>query len=64
VNKYAEQSALAQAQRRRRRMCDDKARFTSEQEAQQRGQRHYRCPYCQEWHRSGALASLVARVSR
>ncbi len=45
-------------------MCEDKAAFASEQEAQQKGQRHYRCPFCEKWHRSGALASLIAQVSR
>lgn len=64
TNKYATQAKEAREERLRKRMCTDKARFSSEAHAQQPGQRHYRCPFCQGWHRSGAFASLVAKVHR
>lgn len=64
MNKYEQQSREAQARRRAERMCTSKRRYDSEAAAYQKGQRSYHCPHCKGWHRSGALASLVAKVRK
>lgn len=64
MNKYAAQSRAAQRERKRDRMCTFKMRFATEAEARQKGQRHYHCPHCGGWHRSGSLATLAAKVAR
>jgi hypothetical protein len=37
-------------------------KFPTKEAAFQKGQESYRCGYCQQWHRSGALGKLVALV--
>lgn len=62
MNKYASFSKQSQAERRRWRTCERKKAFNSPEEAAQKGQNVYQCPYCHKWHRSGAFAQLVAIV--
>jgi hypothetical protein len=64
VNKYAAEAAAAQAERKRKKMCEYKKPYQTEFEATKPGQRCYRCPYCHYWHRSGSLARLKAKVER
>lgn len=59
MNKYKEAARKAQKSRRLARMCTGKKRYDSETAAQQKGQRHYHCPHCHGWHRSGQFAELV-----
>jgi hypothetical protein len=64
MNKYADFSRQCQKIRRAERMCYNKARFDTQETALQRGQKIYSCPICMGWHRSGAFATLAARLSR
>ena len=59
MNKYKDQSRKAQKARKLEAMCTSKRRYETEQEAYQKGQRSYLCPYCRGWHRSGAFAELL-----
>lgn len=59
ANKYAKESAEAQALRRKERTCDNKRAFDTYQEAFQKNQKIYQCPYCNKWHRSGSFMKLV-----
>lgn len=61
-NKYKRQARAARRDWQRWRMCDRKRRYDTEAEAQQKGQRTYRCPICKKWHRSGQEAELLATV--
>ncbi len=54
ANKYHKLAREARIERRERKMCIDKTPFDSPKEAQQKGQRSYKCPICKKWHRSGA----------
>jgi hypothetical protein len=44
--------------------CARKRAFETPEAAFQKGQSAYQCNYCGKWHRSGALAKLVAAVSK
>lgn len=47
---------------RRFKKCERKRAYPTKEAAYQKGQESYLCGYCNKWHRSGALASLVAIV--
>jgi len=47
---------------RRFNKCERKKAFPTREAAFQKGQEVYRCGYCNQWHRSGALATLLAKV--
>lgn len=64
VNKYEAESRAAQAERRRKKMCEYKKAYETELAATSPTQRHYRCPYCHFWHRSAALYKLTKKVER
>jgi hypothetical protein len=49
---------------RRWKMCERKRKYATREEAFQKGQEVYQCKHCGYWHRSGSLASLVAKVSK
>lgn len=60
MNKYKAAARQSQKHRRLVKMCLGKTRYETEAEAIQKGQRHYACPHCKGWHRSGQLAELIA----
>lgn len=62
MNKYADESRRAQAERKRARACGMKVAYPSAEAAFQKGQHVYQCQYCRLWHRSGSLARLAAAV--
>lgn len=64
MNKYKNFSQKAQLERQRWQMCERKKAFATSIEANQPGQHIYQCPFCQYWHRSGSLATFVARIKR
>jgi len=64
INKYQKQSDEAQAAAKRWRDCERKKAFATEAEAFQKGQRSYRCPHCNMWHRSGILFKLANKLAR
>lgn len=61
-NKYEAQSRAAQKRRQEEKMCTRKHQYSTRDDAEQPGQRVYLCPFCEMWHRSGSLATLVASV--
>lgn len=63
MNKYSHLQRAIQQGRRKARMCANKKAFDSEGDARQKGQRHYQCPYCNKWHRSGSLAKFIAAMT-
>lgn len=64
MNKYRKESSQSQRERRLNKMCRLKVRYPNEQAAYQKGQQTYHCPNCKGWHRSGSLATLVAKARR
>ncbi len=64
MNKYRAESRKAQKARRQERMCERKAAYETREEAYQKGQESYHCPYCGKWHRSGSVAKLAAMLRR
>jgi hypothetical protein len=44
--------------------CQRKRRYNTEAEAYQKGQSTYHCKHCNGWHRSGALATLISRLTK
>lgn len=64
VNKYEAQAKAAREANRRRKMCEAKAVFESEEEAYQKNQTAYCCRYCGKWHRSGAFTKLIRSVQK
>jgi hypothetical protein len=64
MNKYREHSRAAQKAAKRLKACESKAAFDTEEAAYQKGQRTYRCPHCNKWHRSGAFATLVNTLKK
>lgn len=64
MNKYKTQSRHAQRLRKKARQCDQKRRYATPEEAQQKGQQVYQCPQCNGWHRSGQLGSMIAELRR
>jgi len=60
ANKYKELSKAAHEERRRLKMCLDKKAFNTPEEAFDKHQKIYRCPYCSKWHRTGQLDRLVS----
>ena len=66
TNKYAAQSAAAQAARRQWSACERKKPYQTRALAEKgmpRPQRAYRCRYCNLWHRSGGtLAKIIGHA--
>jgi len=63
MNKYADQSEQAQMELRRRRSCQRKKAFDTEEEAAAYpGQTPYLCRFCGKWHRTSQLVKLVKKV--
>jgi hypothetical protein len=58
-NKYKELSKAAHEERRKHKMCLDKHAYNTPEEAFDKHQKIYKCPYCGKWHRSGQLDRLV-----
>jgi len=63
-NKYLEYSKLAKQQRLKRRSCTAKRAFDTPEQAYQKGQQVYQCPFCGKYHRSGAFANLRAKLRK
>lgn len=63
-NKYAKQAEVAQKANKRLKMCEAKVAFNTEEEAFQKNQTAYRCPYCKKWHRTGAFIKLVQTLRK
>lgn len=63
-NKYAKEAKKAKKANRRLMMCESKAVFETEEEAYQKGQKSYQCPYCHKWHRSGSFTKLVRTLEK
>lgn len=61
ANKYAAFSKRAQKNRVKTKMCLNKAAYETEEAAYQKGQRSYKCKFCQKWHRSRSLMTLVKK---
>ena len=64
MNKYKNFSNKAKKERRKTKMCDRKVSYETPEEAYQKGQEYYLCPYCKKYHRSGKFAKLLATVRR
>lgn len=64
MNKYKKESKKSQKEIKKRRMCLEKKKYKTEEEAFQKGQRVYLCKYCNHWHRSGSLSRLISKVSK
>ena len=64
ANKYAHIAKALAAERRKARMCTNKARFADQAAAFQKGQNIYECPYCKGWHRSGSAVRMAVRLRR
>ena len=66
TNKYAAQSAAAQAARRQWSACERKKTYQTRALAEKgipRPQRAYRCRYCNLWHRTGGtLARIIGHM--
>lgn len=62
MNKYWKQAKVARKARRKGRMCLSKRRYATAEEAYQKGNETYACPYCKGWHRSGSLATFAASL--
>lgn len=45
-------------------MCESKVGYDNEEQAFQKNQKSYRCPYCGKWHRSGAFTKLVRQIEK
>lgn len=58
-NKYKAQARAARKDWKVWKSCLSKRKFATEVEAVQQGQTHYKCRYCDGWHRSGALETAV-----
>ena len=61
-NKYEKESKVARARVKKELACDRKVRFSSEKEAEQKGQRPYLCPHCNGWHRASVLKKIGGRL--
>lgn len=64
MNKYKDFSRECQKIHRAERSCYNKRRYSTREESEQKGQRIYSCNICNGFHRSGSLASLVAKLTR
>lgn len=64
MNKYKNFSIAAQNQRKMNKMCLNKVKFKTEEEAFQNNQRFYKCPYCKFFHRSAQLQKLIFKLTR
>jgi hypothetical protein len=69
ANKYVLHSSIAQARvhkelevEAKRKACNKKKAFNSFEEAYQKGQQTYKCPFCRKWHRSGKIIRLRNRL--
>lgn len=62
-NRYAHLQKEAQLKRRAEKICYQKKMYANAEEAFQKGQRIYQCPFCRNWHRSGQQAALIYQVS-
>jgi hypothetical protein len=59
-NKYKALSNAAHEERRKHKMCLDKHPYETAEEAFDKHQKTYKCPYCGKWHRTGQLDRLVS----
>lgn len=68
ANKYEKESEEAQKRVREERLqyksCLSKVSFKTEAEAYQKGQKTYKCNYCERWHRASGIESLIGRLKR
>lgn len=64
MNKYADFSRKAQAERHRWRSCERKQAFATEEQAQHPTMRAYHCDLCDKWHRTGSLMKQVKKAAR
>ena len=63
-NKYASEAKKAQEANKRLKACERKKAYETEEAAYQQGQRVYRCPYCNKWHRTGSFVALVKKLEK
>lgn len=64
MNKYKAESRRARKAYRKNKACGWKRAYATQEDAFQKGQNVYHCKYCKQWHRTGAMAELIAWVSR
>jgi len=62
MDKYKDQKEQIHEQIRREKMCLNKLTFNTKEEAFLKGQRVYKCKFCEKWHRSGQQAKFIAEL--
>ena len=64
MNKYKKFSKEANKIRKKAKTCDRKKSFKTEEDAYQKGQEFYLCPYCKTYHRTGKFSNLLSIIKR
>jgi len=64
ADKYKHLKRKAQKLRKKKKMCEDKKQYETNEASFQKGQKSYKCNYCGKWHRSGQMGKFIAQLNK
>jgi len=62
MNKYKKLANQIRKQKTKDKMCTNKRKFNTPEEASQKGMNTYECPHCGKWHRTSDTVHKLKKI--